>query len=664
MPKKLLGRKKKRENIQDINEIENENEHENENKTIMRIIYLGKINNKKYDNNKYTYIKFSFSEKINLIDLPNKIIKTVKFNISSEKLWIIDKVEIGNTKEKKAFLLSIYINKVNTFYIDLFPNKKAYFFEFIFYSKTIKELPKIFASPYTQIIDKFDSYGLKYRKRICFINVDSFISRDYMNGSHLDPNSYKICVRIKKNGIKSSVVHELKLEKKLSIQKSKIKANENDILNILELFKDIKNKKSFKYIEKTYKNLSNPDEVRNFIKGYECADKHYSDIPNIDDNDANIFKEYLLKLIINYFFVGSKESFEKSRKNIIKIINHFEGIITDIEFISAPSGNRPSFRYRLYRSTFYNIYSIIKDLPSNKETRLQVLSHYNQEIIDLKKVTIDDPYFKAIKFLKEIAKNLDEKSSLFDILMQYNSGISNDIILSNKKGNKNRENISKYELSMITVDEVKNHLVKIIPDFLVKYTYNNDIYAFYSNYNDIVFINELKTFHINEITDEYPSYGYTLPLVILLIHEVWGHRKVSLSSKGRNSPSRISLRNEDFVENKLEILYGKKRKKTKGESGYEIEFLLTGKRYIKNIYSNYLLSDDENNENLLDKNLWIKPDFKDLRNLIIENIANCSPEEINKYISKNKEGNDEEQNICIMETYLIDDKEIGPFFKP
>ena len=218
---------------------------------------------------------------------------------------------------------------------------------------------------------------------------------------------------------------------------------------------------------------------------------------------------------------------------------------------------------------------------------------------------------------------------------------------------------------MITVDELKNHIIKILPNFIIKYIYDNDDYAFYSTYNDIIFVNELKTFKINDIKFDYSSGGYTVPLVMLLLHECWGHAKVSLSNKGRPSPTHSYLRNEDFEENIIEVQYGKKKRKIKGESGFEIEFLITGEREKKNILANYLLSDtDADNENLLDINLWTKPDFNELRSLILKNIKAFSPNDIYRYFIKAKDEEKEgDSRLYIMETYFIDGVEIGPLFK-
>ena len=82
--------------------------------------------------------------------------------------------------------------------------------------------------------------------------------------------------------------------------------------------------------------------------------------------------------------------------------------------------------------------------------------------MNLKKASKDSPFYKAIMFMKDITRNLNENSCLFDLLLQYNSGISNDIDLLRRKRKRYKDNDSKYELSMMTVKEVTEHLEEIL----------------------------------------------------------------------------------------------------------------------------------------------------------------------------------------------------------
>ena len=122
--------------------------------------------------------------------------------------------------------------------------------------------------------------------------------------------------------------------------------------------------------------------------------------------------------------------------------------------------------------------------------------------MNLKKASKDSPFYKAIMFMKDITRNLNENSCLFDLLLQYNSGISNDIDLLRRKRKRYKDNDSKYEISMMTVKEVTEHLEEILPDFIIRYTSNDDIYAFYSSLNDIT----VSILHNSKIIMTFPQF--------------------------------------------------------------------------------------------------------------------------------------------------------------
>ena len=628
-----LKRKTKRNNFIEDKSFKNEKE---------TTINLFLLNDSNYNIDDYSYIKFSSSEKIKLCNLREQKSQIIKLNLDSNKIYIIDKIELLNEEgnKRKTFLLPIYIRKSNICYISLKHKKNGYCFELIFYSKNKKKIRETVLTHKNLTLDKFDNYGLSHRKKINVINIEKNFAKEYVKNITLDSDSYKICSRIKENGEIASSIHELKLDEKLNLEKSKIKANANDIKKIYKFFNEFINNKSIECLEK-YKSLNNENVFENFKREYIYVNKSYNDIPEITENDIIKVKECLLKLIIHNFFIDfSKMKTTKNQKNninnmIIKVINNFTSIIDDIENFTKKLDSPIIHKFRLYRSTLYNVFSIIKK-TSDKIICLQILSKYNQKIMNLKRASKNSPFKQATMFMKNIAKNLNEDSCILDLLLQYNSGISNDVDLLRRKRKKYKDNDTKYELSMLTVKEVVKHLEEIIPDFIVRYTNDDDIYAFYSSLNDIIFFNDKKTFK-NEKINNYNGYDqYTLPIVILLIHECWGHRKVALSNTiKKNSPIRNYLINKDFEEDE-NIIYDKTGK-VKGESGFELEYLITGIKY-NNILSEYLLKTNAtNNSNLLDVSLWIQPNFTEFQNILKQNYEENYGCNIDELLKKNRE---------------------------
>ena len=657
----FLRKKTKRENFE---------ENVIDKKPITKIKLIA-LNDKNYNDNDYTTIKFSSSKRIKLNDLIQNREQLIELDINSKDIFIIDEIELRNNKGnlKESFHLPIYVKKMNKCYISLKHKKKGFCFELIIYSKNAKNLDHYILSHNDETIDRFDRYKLEHRKKINIINIEKSFFNEFIKYIKLDSNSYKICARINNKDEISTSVYELILQERINSKIFSLKANVGDINKIFKLLTEIKNKKKpLSYVKENYKCLDNDEAFKSFIANYEYIKKSYLEIPIINDNDVNILKEYLLKLIINYFFIDKNEIKSQGEKDeinelIIIVTNNIISIINDIENFSLCQEKSTIIKFRLYRSTLYNIYSIISEVKSDKLPCLKILSMYNQKIINLKETSNDNPYYKAIMFLKDIVHNLNEHSCLFDLLLQYNSGISNDMDLLRRKKKKYEDNDTKYELTMLTVKEVANHLEEIIPEFVVRYTCNDDTYSFYSILNDIVFFNEKKTFNNNIIKNLDGFDKYTLAIVILFLHECWGHRKVALSSKiNKDSPIRNCLISEDFEENEI-VIKNDKTKKVKGESGLEIEYLITGVKY-DNIYTKYLLnSHDINNKNLLNIQLWIQPTFDEFRNLMNKNLEKKYSEPIEKLLKKSRKIKDNSNSRYAPKIYYEDDIEIGPLFK-
>ena len=94
----------------------------------------------------------------------------------------------------------------------------------------------------------------------------------------MEHNSYKICVSKKKNGDSLNTIYKLKKDEQINLPKSTLKANEEDIERILELFKIFKKNQSIDIIIKKYKDLYNSKAFRHFSEGYSYFDKHYTEI--------------------------------------------------------------------------------------------------------------------------------------------------------------------------------------------------------------------------------------------------------------------------------------------------------------------------------------------------------------------------------------------------
>ena len=166
----------------------------------------------------------------------------------------------------------------------------------------------------TQKLKYFDDYGLEYRKKMCIINVEEDFSKDYINNISLVSNSYKICVRIKENGKMLSSIHELKLEKQIIFQISSLEANTSHVKRIFNIFDKFKKNKSMEILKNENEDLDDDRALKEFLKKYIYVKKSYKEIPFINDNEVNLMKEYILKLVLKYLFINVDEKETKKEK--------------------------------------------------------------------------------------------------------------------------------------------------------------------------------------------------------------------------------------------------------------------------------------------------------------------------------------------------------------
>ena len=145
----------------------------------------------------------------------------------------------------------------------------------------------------------------------------------------------------KKQGSNLNSIHKLKLEEKINLLITSLKANEKDIEKIYELFENYKKNQSLEQIKEKYEDLYLPKVFKKFSKNYPFFDKHYIELTDLNNNDVNLIKEYLLKLVLKYFLFEIDEN-KKSKVEIellkeelpkmrLKLIDNIRKIIKDLD---------------------------------------------------------------------------------------------------------------------------------------------------------------------------------------------------------------------------------------------------------------------------------------------------------------------------------------------
>ena len=252
---------------------------------------------------------------------------------------------------------------------------------------------------------------------------------------------------------------------------------------------------------------------------------------------------------------------------------------------------------------------------------------------------------------------------MFYIFLQINSNASNVLYSNETYNNDNNENISNYHISMLSLDQVKCHILKIFPKYIIRFYSNTKERANLNLKTNIIGINEKYLFK-NELEKNENEFlkidcknNYSMPIIIEFFHEIIGHSKYKESQKeNENYPNYFQDDNLDFQVKSIDKIEMNEHNR-KVESGLLVEYFISNKyiniKFLKDIKNNF--SDYYN------INLWIKNEFKELNSKIEEDIKTYQRKYKNilKYnLKKNDEFIDNNQNIsCLIDIKIYDENE-------
>ena len=295
--------------------------------------------------------------------------------------------------------------------------------------------------------------------------------------------------------------------------------------------------------------------------------------------------------------------------------------------------------------------------------------------------------YHAKEFLANFIKDLDYDPKFYYPILSIDSGRFYYNIKKNKK--MQLDVITTFGFNMLSLEQIKSHLNNMLPNVIIlakkEDDKNNDgdtniltgnITLNLLNFKEIkVDKNELKE-------NESKHYGFIISRILL--HELFGHKKSSYSSKEVNDYSVISFKDEfgklKFLSNEGDYLFKEIEEvkydeifKIKGESGYFLEYFL-GK--IHDIYTCFIIDDIEDETNLgvlLDSKLWHKElpilnKYVELKYIIIKNYKgiiiddtlninqqiNVMKNIIDKDQMKNENPNDKKQNEEELDNKIVE----------
>lgn len=543
----------------------------------------------------------------------------------------------------------IYYNKNNKVIFDLDENNCPSF-ELLFYAKKAENLPiKIHYKNY--ILNEFENNENKYRKRIVFANVIpkdlDFINSKILENYDFQINSFQVLIRIPSennfdfslclidnysfNGIYNEK-HKLLIEdsdKNILKDFYTIYSSFNE--EIKKLIKEgLKIEKVLEYLVAKLNIVYNRFKFSKLYK-YFINPCKYKDV----NNGVELF--HLYYYINEFEFINNIQV----KENAIYKFNEYHKIMNDNHEIE---------------NFLYN--SLIKDENLNELDKIELLRTlilffqktlfakniiFQISYINLEQINKNNPYFKAITLLKDIISKIDEDSRLFEAFLYFDSGIIQNYL--EKENNKEfiykdvfgqyvnykyEDFRTEYGLSILNANEIKDHLLNLLPKSIIRLESNIKFRAYYESRTKIMIINELIMFKksilaLDKIYNSDESDEYVIPIAMEILHEMMDHGKIRLNDNNYiKSPIQYKDKNNDFKPKFAKTIIKNNVSYPIGESGIVLEnYISENKDIIKLLKTPF-----KDNITLIDSSFWVKNNFESLEKVV------------SHYKTNNKESND------------------------
>lgn len=507
-----------------------------------------------------------------------------------------------STEQSGIFYFPVYINETNKLFCQI--NVKGdYLFEIINYNNYYNRLPTKFEfikEDNTKIdLKEFDKFGLKNIQRITLLNVKKNQINSKVSKIHLAQN----------NNSGSYLISRITIDKKETIRLHRTRREKyNDLIDL-----DISQYEN--YINNIYKYLEGISINQN-IK--TCI------IQEFDQNKPS--NDYINKI--------------RNIRKYVRFNQKSDNLLTELHYKSC-------LIYILYRLNKLSNLDYLYILLKNKEIKdekdlgwsckINILFSFSKitkippdghsvdpDLIIFKKCMEGCAYSNAFKLLKDIIHNITADSKLFGYFYLCNSG---------NGCNRFFKNVISFKLSMVSEKIVKNHLEKIIPEAIFRYSYlKSNGYGFVLNKDGFMGINDGKIFSQDSddilrkqlLESQDIDCKFTIPILMSFFHELYAHGKNMLNNRNPSSPTHINSItkfkfNEPINKNVLEeVPLQKYYINTSGESGRTLEFFIS--EDIKIIYA--LKFSCISLKELDSYKIWIGKDFSNLIKIVKKKTEN------------------------------------------
>jgi hypothetical protein len=396
---------------------------------------------------------------------------------------------------------------------------------------------------------------------------------------------------------------------------SNIIIDDNEIIRLHR----IRREKYFFNIDKDFKKY---EKYINYFDYIENQSKEYG---------INDIKRFMRKSLNTY---NITEEFKINVENIRNYVRFNEP--EDLDESNFKCCCLYIFKILENNDKFLSFYAFIKDIQQEKKLswakKINLIFAYYQnlfsapgqilEIVNFSNIKENCAYSKAIKLLKDIINNIQLKSKLFSFFYLCNSGCGCNRLYTNE---------ISYKLSMLTEKQIKLHLLKILPKVIFRYSnIKSNEYGYILNKDGIMCINEGKIFNeenIDNLEDKLlnnidNNNEYVIPILMNMLHELYGHGKNMIRSSIVSSPVYINSINrftfgeikKNDIKSPLQTYYID----INGESGRVLDFFISEKKKILLALKFSYLSFNE----LMSYKLWVRENFDELNKRVEEKTKN------------------------------------------
>ena len=541
-----------------------------------------------------------------------------------EQKNLILNIELLNEQVKILFEIDIILYQTNYFYL-LINEINENIFDFMYknYTKEKKTLK--------HLIIIYGKEKIEYKLDFNFIDKNEKISRIILlNFSH----KFKINLDINYWLNKSSINKWLYC----------LKQYNNDLLlscHLKSLYPekiDKKEKEEANNFITYYKNLLNGlinekgNQILIFIRIGEAIENNkdiiklyqkYLTIPidmveNYSEKDLLYLYNFLyVKMIVLIHSRHNEVLLEEEAKNklkdrnqklkiiIKKFFDEIENSLNNLNYSYEKIKHNNLINYVDYGKKLAIITSLLIEYPLGKYN-IDTLREINLD--ELSKKNQNNYYVKSVKIFMDIIIHLTSESLLSECGVELNSKYTKNYNISIK------DKFSQ-EINIITIEELKNHLLSLVPNKFYAAYHDSNNYSYFEPISKNIIMNEKSIFQYMEekkikiIFERKDENGnYTLTVLTLIFHESFGHAKIRIEDPNSFSPLKFNYKGFliSLMDNNNNYYQ---------ESGRIIEKFLTNFNIENQLF--LLNSSDKDVNRLLDYNLYVD-DLQKLNKIICE----------------------------------------------